>query len=78
MSFLKHPRIWYSSIFASISARRPGPLSRVVDVVAAAELHLRELRSQLRVRLPVDPPAEAQVGVLHLVALPEQILQRFW
>ena len=42
----------------------------IVDVVAAAELHVRELGAQLRVGLPVDAPAEAQVGVRHLVALP--------
>ena len=49
-----------------------------MEVVAAAQLHLRELRPQLRVGLPVDAPAEAQVGVLHVVALPEQILKICW
>ena len=63
-----------SSVIDSIPARRPAPLSMIVEMVTAAELHVRELGAQVRVGLPVDAPAEAQVGVLHLVALPQQIL----
>ena len=68
-----------SWIFAAISAGRPGPLSSarmVLEVVAAADLHLRELRHQLRVGLQVDAPTEAEVCMLHPRAFPEQILQR--
>ena len=48
----------------------------VLDVVAAADLHLRELRHQLRVGLQVDAPTEAEVCMLHPRAFPEEILQR--
>ena len=69
-----------SPILAAISAGRPGPLSPVrmmmVEVVAAADLHLRELRLQLQVGLQVDAPAEAEVCMLHSLAFSEEILQR--
>ena len=71
-----------SPILAAISAGRPGPgpLSHVrmemVEVVAAADIHLRELRHQLRVGLEVDAPAEAEVNMLRPLAFPEEVLQR--